>query len=54
METVKCDTMRIHFGCTGFGGKPDLGSMPFKPSRDTGTVHLSSRFRRYCLDMWQR
>jgi len=53
METGKCDTMRIYFGCTGFAEKADRGSVPFKPSRDTGTVHLSSCFRKYCLDMWQ-
>jgi len=27
METGKCDTIRIHLRCTGFGGKADLGYM---------------------------
>ena len=51
METGKCDTIRIHVGCTGFGGKVDLGSVSFKPSLNTGTVDLSNSLRRYCLDM---
>ena len=53
METGKCDTIRIHLRCTGFGGKADLGSVSFKPSLNSGTVDLSNRFR-YCLDMWRR
>jgi len=54
METGKCDTSRIHLGCTGFGGKVDLGSVSFKPSRNAETVDVSNRFRGYCLDMWRR